>query len=199
MSETSPPWLDQAGQLTHALIRHQCQDGLDPYLVHGHPSWVGADASPSTCIRACFYYTAIVDDDFTLLLDNQGQGGMCNLELWEVAAVWDTQELLDALGWTQADLTTPSDQVVDPARLPPPRLNAESLYRAFGDRHGEASVESLLRVLKEIRQMPQDQPPTTAPSWKSLPETGGVLKHLGEAPVDRHAELKQVRRGARPR
>lgn len=81
--------------LGHLLIRAHNGDDLDPFFVEGHPALAPSDGR---IVRSCFYYSVVVTPRVTALYDNDGRGGMCTLHPSEIAAVWRTPRLLEALG-----------------------------------------------------------------------------------------------------
>lgn len=86
---------DTATELAHRLIRTYAHDSLDPFMIPGHPHVAeGRDR----IVWACFYYTLIMTPKITLLLDNGGRGGMCNISLDEWPFAWKTGPLLDQMG-----------------------------------------------------------------------------------------------------
>lgn len=161
---------DALGQLTHVLIRSQINDDLDPFLVHGHPNWNRSGDH----VRACFYYAAVIGEEFTVLLDNQGRGGMCEMVLGEIAAVWDTRTLFAALNLDQAAVER--DEVAVPmalvAQVPPPLLDVETLYEIMADRAPEAPASQVITLFEKIRQhkAEPDQVVAELPSTEQVPK-----------------------------
>jgi hypothetical protein len=90
---TPPP--DPLDRLSHLLIRAYNGDDLDPFLLRGHPAMPQTEAR---LVRACFYYAVVMTPKATWLFDNDGRGGMCEMAVHEIAAVWRTPRLLAALG-----------------------------------------------------------------------------------------------------
>lgn len=81
--------------LGHLLIRAHNGDDLDPFFVPGHPAM---EHRGDRLVRSCFYYSVVVTPRVTAVYDNDGAGGMCSMDPSEIAAVWRTPRLLEALG-----------------------------------------------------------------------------------------------------
>lgn len=103
----SSPAIDVLTQVSHKLIRTACRDDFDPFMLGTEPDHTGP------IVRACFYYAVVVTPKHTVVFDNQGQGGMCKMVPDEVAAVWDTQELLASQGVSIEDLSRTNLDVGD--------------------------------------------------------------------------------------
>jgi hypothetical protein len=137
---------DPMDRLGHVLIRSVTRDDLDPYFVHGHPQW----NRPQDMVRACFYYAVALGDVFTVVLDNDGRGGMCEMVLHEIVAVWKTTDLLASLGLSLEDLRAGTAVVTENLLVPPPLLTDESLRESLGDIDGDLSAASLVGVLERL-------------------------------------------------
>ncbi len=92
---------DALAAYANALIRAHNGDDLDPFIVQGHPRW---GAGPKAIVASCFYYAIVSTPKVTILFDNDGRGGMCDLSVEEVQAAWATRDLLDAIGTSFDDL-----------------------------------------------------------------------------------------------
>jgi len=88
---------DAMGRLGHLLIRAHNGDDLDPFFVTGHPAMSERE---DRLVRGCFYYSVVVTPRITAVYDNEGAGGMCTMDPVEIAAIWRTPRLLEALGIT---------------------------------------------------------------------------------------------------
>jgi len=116
-----PP--DAMTDVCHLLIRSYCKDTFDPFMVPGHPFGDEIEAIG----RNCFYYSVFMARGLTMLLDNMGRGGMCNIEEDPVSAIWHTPTLLKELGVTFEELRDGTAKLmVDKA--PPPN---DELLAAF--------------------------------------------------------------------
>jgi hypothetical protein len=93
--------MDPATELAHKLIRRDAMDAFDPFMVHGHPD---RNETSTRIVRACFYYAMVVTPVATVLYDNDGKGGMCEMVDEEIRAIWRTKDLLDTLSTTFACL-----------------------------------------------------------------------------------------------
>jgi len=160
--------LDRFG---HLLIRSACHDEFDPFFVHGPL----ADDRPNDHVCACFYYAVILGPTFTVLMDNQGRGNMCTMTMGELAAVWDTQELLASLGVSRADLET--NRVVLPLgqAVPPPLFEGVDVYSALGDVHGDVPIQQVIQVFEALRANP-DPTMSLQPTLDTLPKTTVPVK-----------------------
>lgn len=93
-----PEHPDPVTELAHRVIRAYNGDDFAPFMVPGC-------ADRGRIERHCFYYSLLVEETITVLLDNGGRGGMCELIPEEIGAVWLTETLLHALGVTLAELS----------------------------------------------------------------------------------------------
>ena len=85
---------DPLTALCHRLIRKVCHDDMDPFMVGNQ----GDVPTTQTLVRACFYYAVAMTPRTTVLFDNQGRGGMCDMVGEEIVAAWDTPALLASQG-----------------------------------------------------------------------------------------------------
>ncbi len=105
-STPSPP-SDGLTLLSHKLIRTACQDDFDPFMIGTPPDQDGP------IVRACFYFAVVVTPKHTVVFDNQGRGGMCDLSPEEMVAVWDTAPLLASQGMSMETLHVPLPELPD--------------------------------------------------------------------------------------
>ena len=101
MENEAYPKIDAFTGLSHKLIRAACRDEFDPFMLQGEEDGVK--------IRACFYYAILMTPRTTLLLDNHGRGGMCDMLPEEVVAVWDTPKLLSSQGVDWETMSKPEE------------------------------------------------------------------------------------------
>lgn len=102
--ESEPGSPDVLTLLSHRLIRRACNDGFDPFMIPGGPEM----ERDGVRARACFYYAVLLTPQTTVLLDNQGRGGMCALLPEEIVAAWSTPDLLASQGLSLEDLDRPA-------------------------------------------------------------------------------------------
>jgi hypothetical protein len=88
---------DPMSDVGHLLIRAYNGDQFDPFFVQGHPS-MGEQSD--RIVRACFYYAIVMTPKITMLYDNCGRGGMCDMTIDEVSVIRKTPALLEKLGTT---------------------------------------------------------------------------------------------------
>jgi hypothetical protein len=88
---------DPMTDVGHLLIRAYNGDQFDPFMVIGHPS---RTEQPDVIIRSCFYYSILMTPKITMLYDNCGRGGMCDMTVDEISVIWKTPALLESLGIT---------------------------------------------------------------------------------------------------
>ncbi len=98
---TDAPAADPMDRLGHLLIRAHNGDTLDPFFIEGHPNIAYKEGR---LVRSCFYYSVVMNERLAVLYDNDGAGGMCDLEPYEIVAVWRTPRLMESLGVTFEDL-----------------------------------------------------------------------------------------------
>jgi hypothetical protein len=106
-------------------------------MVVGHP---GMPQSDRRIVRACFYYAVVVNPKVTLLFDNYGRGGMCDLVPDEIQAIWRTPELLAALG-VDFESVRDGSAVLGEAPVPPLALNSDALdVLRCGEEHEDVAA-----------------------------------------------------------
>lgn len=88
---------DPMTDVGHLLIRAYNGDQFDPFFVVGHPS---RTKEPNVIIRSCFYYSILMTPKITMIYDNSGRGGMCDMTVDEISVIWKTPALLESLGTT---------------------------------------------------------------------------------------------------
>ncbi|MBD2745877.1 hypothetical protein IC232_04110 [Microvirga sp. BT688] len=96
-AETPNLPVDPMTDVGHLLIRAYNGDQFDPFFVSGHPS---RTLEPDVIIRSCFYYSILMTPKITMIYDNCGRGGMCDMTPDEISVIWKTPALLDQLGTT---------------------------------------------------------------------------------------------------
>ena len=134
MDDTTPrPPSDSLTLLSHKLIRTACRDDFDPFMVGTPPEQEGP------AVRACFYYAVAVTPMHTVLFDNQGRGGMCDLVPEEMVAVWNTPALLASQGMSMEALHVPLPALPD------------------------APIPSPLEITNDLPSFDPDAPPVKAP------------------------------------
>ena len=92
MNSPSRPVTDAMTQLAHKLIRAANSDDFDPFMLGSAPGETGP------VVRACFYYAVVMTPRTTVMFDNHGRGGMCDLIPEEMVAAWNTPDLLASQG-----------------------------------------------------------------------------------------------------
>lgn len=117
-----PPY-DAVTELAHRLIRDRTHDNSDPFMIHGHPN---LSHEPDRLVRACFYYAVVIGPRLTVLHDNDGRGGMCDMTLNEISAVWRTPDLLSSLG-TDFEALRRGGARLEEGTLPAPILTWQDL------------------------------------------------------------------------
>ena len=111
MDDQTP--LDPMTALSHKIIRTSCGDDFDPFMLGN-----GSDPEP-VIVRSCFYYAVVMTEKTTVMFDNFGRGGMCDMVPEEMVACWDTPALLESQGVSFSDLQTGTAQLRE-ATLPKP-------------------------------------------------------------------------------
>lgn len=96
-SETPNLPADPMTDVGHLLIRAYNGDHFDPFFVQGHPSM---GEQTDRIVRACFYYAIVMTPKITMIYDNCGRGGMCDMTPDEISVIWKTPALLEQLGTT---------------------------------------------------------------------------------------------------
>lgn len=92
METTEPTPVDPMTALSHKIIRASCGDDFDPFMLGN------AQEEGPAIVRACFYYAVVMTEKTTVMFDNYGRGGMCDLVPEEMVACWDTPALLESQG-----------------------------------------------------------------------------------------------------
>lgn len=87
-----PTPIDAMTALSHKIIRASCGDDFDPFMLGNAPE------EGAVIVRACFYYAVVMTEKTTVMFDNYGRGGMCDLVPDEMVACWDTPALLESQG-----------------------------------------------------------------------------------------------------
>ena len=113
MNDTASPPVDPMTELSHRLIRAAVSDDFDPFMLGTAPT----DSGP--VVRACFYYAVVMTPRTTVLFDNYGRGGMCDMVPDEMVAAWNTPELLASQAVTLESLRDGTAQLAA-TRVPLP-------------------------------------------------------------------------------
>ncbi|HET6232186.1 MAG TPA: hypothetical protein VFE05_19080 [Longimicrobiaceae bacterium] len=122
-TDTPGPAPDPATRLAVRLIRAYSGEDRDPSEVRGQ------DAD-DTVERHCFSYSVLIRPTLTLLLDNGGCCGPCELVPEQIGAVWLTYTLLRALGITfEALIDGTAD--ADGGDLPPAFFDRRAVHAAL--------------------------------------------------------------------
>ena len=110
---------DPMTDVGHLLIRAYNGDKFDPFFVQGHPS-MGEQSE--RIVRACFYYAIVMTPGVTMIYDNCGRGGMCDMASDETAVIWRTPALLEKLGTTYEALQA-GTAVITATEAPKPDID----------------------------------------------------------------------------